>query len=438
MINMLETLSDTLKNAQRAQVNWGRAGFKARGQILHNLAHLLRTQQEELAKLITEEMYKPITQARAEIEKCARVCTYYQQHGEAYLRDEVVKEDTFLAQISYLPLGAILAVMPWNFPFWQVFRVLAPNLMAGNTLVVKHASSVPKCADKIADLCAQAGAGAGIYTNLQIPASNVAEVIAHPAIAAVTITGSEAAGRSVAMEAARNLKKTVLELGGSDPYLVLGGADLAVAIEACATSRLINNGQSCVAAKRFIVVGPLYEWFIGGLKERFAKVRMGDPMQDDTELGPLINRAACDLLHHQVQASLAKGAECVIGGQVIEGEHAYYPPTILKNVKPGMPAFDEELFGPVAAVIRAADDEDAVHLANQSRFSLGAAVFASPSVASSRLVREGINTGMLAINQMVQSDPRVPFGGNKASGYGRELGMCGIREFVNIKTTLLA
>lgn len=431
------SLDAALNLAHASQPRWANSSVSTRATLLKNLAHVLRQQKTPLAVLITNEVHKPVGQAVAEIEKCALACDYYAQEGAALLQPRTVTAPDLHARIHHQPYGVILAVMPWNFPFWQVVRVLAPALMAGNSIALKHASLVPQCAAMIASLCTQAGIPEGVVTHLPIRSSEVASVIADPRIAAVTFTGSEEAGRQVAAVAGQHLKKTVLELGGSDPYLILGGADLGEAIEAITLSRLINNGQSCVAAKRCIVVSPLYEWAVSGLKDRFNRIRMGHAGHQDTELGPLVDANAREQLHDQVQRSIAAGAELVIGGRIPEGEGpAYYPATILKNVQPGMPAFDEELFGPVLAVTRAADEDDAIHLANQSRYGLGAAVFGGDVTHLTKLAGK-IQCGMVGINRMLQSDPRVPFGGIKNSGFGRELGPEGLLEWMQTYSMLL-
>jgi succinate-semialdehyde dehydrogenase/glutarate-semialdehyde dehydrogenase len=342
--------------------------------------------------------------------------------------------DARKAFVSYRPLGVVLAVMPWNFPFWQVFRFAAPTLMAGNGAVLKHASNVSGCALAIESVFREAGFPENLFRTLLLSSERVQKVIEHPAIRAVTLTGSTPAGQAVASQAGAVLKKTVLELGGSDPYLVLADADLEPAVDACVTSRLINSGQSCIAAKRFVVVAEVRKQFERLFVESMAAKRLGDPLDDATDIGPQARADLRDELHRQVIASIEAGARCLLGGEVPDSPGAHYPATVLTDVAPGMPAYDEELFGPVAAIIPVADEEQAIAVANDSEFGLGAAIFSADTARAERLARDRLEAGSCFVNGFVRSDPRVPFGGIKHSGYGRELGAFGIREFVNIKT----
>ncbi len=412
---------------------WAEVDVSQRAEQLTKVAEILEAKKEEFARLMTREMGKPITQARAEVAKCAWVCRYYAEHGPSLLEDEALPSDAAESFISYEPLGVVLAVMPWNFPFWQVFRFAAPALMAGNAGLLKHASNVCGCAMAIEAIFREAGCPADLFRTLLIPSDAVAAVIENKAVAAVTLTGSEQAGSAVAAVAGRAIKKTVLELGGSDPYLILDDADLDLAAAKCAQSRLINGGQSCIAAKRFLVHRTVIQPFTEKLIEAMRQCRMGDPELDATEIGPLARMDLRDTLHEQVIRSIHAGAQLQLGGQLPQGPGAYYPPTVLTSVRPGMPAFDEEIFGPVAAVTAVEDVAKAVRLANYSPYGLGAAVF-TQDVARGRAIARKIQSGCCFINDFVKSDPRLPFGGIKRSGYGRELSKLGIREFVNVKT----
>jgi succinate-semialdehyde dehydrogenase/glutarate-semialdehyde dehydrogenase len=426
----LGLLDDVLKQVSQAQQSWANETLETRAQYLLKLGELLRSKKDELAHLATREMGKTLASAETEVEKCAWVCEFYAQQAVAMLAPEPVTDNELDAKVLYQPLGVVLAIMPWNFPYWQVFRFLAPALMAGNGAVLKHASNVPGCALAIESLCREAGLDQNLFRTLLISGGDSAKVIAHPLIQAVTFTGSTEAGRQVAAEAGKHLKKTVLELGGSDPYLVLDDADIDKAVASCVTSRLLNNGQSCIAAKRFIVDDKVYGQFIAGMSDAMAAKTVGDPMQSSVDIGPQAREDLSEALDWQVKESIRLGATLVTGGK---REGALYWPTVLGEVRPGMPAFDEELFGPVAAVIRASNESHAIALANQSEFGLGAAVF-SESLQRAEGVAEQLQVGAVAINDFVKSDPRLPFGGVKASGYGRELGAFGIREFTNIKS----
>ncbi len=427
-----------LEQVQRSNQTWQSTEFSMRGDLLRNAAKVLRQQKAELARLMVMEMGKTYTSAEAEVDKCAWVCDFYAEHGESFLAAETISSDATLSKVVYKPLGTVLAVMPWNFPFWQVFRFAAPGLMAGNTGVLKHASNVSGCALAIEKVFVEAGFPDSVFRSLLIGSDKVERVIANPIITAVTLTGSTPAGRAVAAQAGKYLKKSVLELGGSDPYVVLADADLAAAVETCVSSRLINAGQSCIAAKRFIVVESCYEEFSKQFTALMAKKTMGDPNDPDTDLGPQARADLRDDLHKQVTDSISKGADLMLGGEVPSGPGAFYPPTVLGNVTPGMPAYDEELFGPVAAIISARDEEEAIRIANDSDFGLGAAVFTRDTERGEQIAAEKLQAGACFVNSLVKSDPRLPFGGIKDSGYGRELSHLGIKEFVNAKTVYVA
>lgn len=426
-----------IATADRAFQKWSRTSFAERAEGLRAVAGALRQQSGELATLMALEMGKPITAGRAEVEKCAWTADYYADHAEAFLADEFVATDATRSYIACRPLGVILAVMPWNFPFWQVFRFAAPALMAGNVAVLKHASNVPGCALAVERLFRDAGLPAGVFTTLLVDSPLVKAAIRHPKVRAVTLTGGTGAGKAIAREAGARLKKTVLELGGSDPYLILEDADLEHAATVCAAARLINAGQSCIAAKRFIVVEAVRREFERLLVSRMAAAQLGDPLDERTEIGPLARHDLRDTLHDQVARSIARGATLLLGGAVPEGRGAYYPPTVLTGVTKGMPAFTEELFGPVAAVIPVRTERAAIRAANDSAFGLGAAVFTRDVARGERIAATELDAGSCFVNASVRSDPRLPFGGVKESGYGRELGRAGIREFVNLKTVYL-
>ncbi len=383
-------------------------------------------------------MGKPLAQGRGEAEKCASACDYFAEHAARFLAPDPIETDARKSYVAFAPLGVVLAVMPWNFPFWQVFRFAAPALMAGNGCLLKHASNVTGCALAIEELLRDAGFPEDLFQALLLRGGAVEQALARPEVRAVTLTGSAEAGRSIAAAAGKLLKKSVLELGGSDPYIILDDADLDHAAETCAASRLINSGQSCIAAKRFIVVGAVRQAFAERFVERMRARRAGNPMDEGVDLGPLARRDLRERLHAQVAESVRRGAKVLLGGEIPPGPGAFYPATVLDNVGPGMPAYDEETFGPVAAVIAARDEADAIRIANDSSFGLGAAVFTRDSERGERLAREAIEAGSCFVNSLVRSDPRLPFGGVKESGYGRELSAYGIREFVNVKTMYVA
>jgi succinate-semialdehyde dehydrogenase/glutarate-semialdehyde dehydrogenase len=431
-------VSGILAAARIAFPGWRETSFSERAPLLRAAARGLRERREELARLMALEMGKPLAQGRAEADKCAWVCEHYAEGAERFLAPETIPTDATRSYVSFAPLGLVLAVMPWNFPLWQVFRFAAPALMAGNVAVLKHASNVCGCALAIEEILHAAGVPRDVFRTLLVGSSRVAAIVQAPEVAAITLTGSAPAGRAVAEKAGACLKKTVLELGGSDPYVVLEDADLEAAAETCAASRLINGGQSCIAAKRFVVVEAVRARFTELLVERLRARRLGDPLDPATDVGPQARRDLRDDLHRQVRASVARGARVLLGGTVPEGPGAFYPPSALADVRPGMPAYDEELFGPVAAIVSARDEKDAVRIANETPFGLGAAVFTGDRERGERIAREGLEAGSCFVNALVKSDPRLPFGGIKTSGYGRELGVFGIREFVNVKTVYVA
>jgi succinate-semialdehyde dehydrogenase/glutarate-semialdehyde dehydrogenase len=422
-----------LDQVHEATPAWADTPLTERCRLLRQLAEQVRAQQETLASIITTEMGKLLSESRAEVAKCALACDYYAEQAPHFLADELIDSDAGKSLVAYQPLGTVLAVMPWNFPLWQVFRFLAPTLAAGNTGLLKHASNVPQCALAVERLVQEAGFPEGVFRTLLIDARDVAGVIADHRVQAVTLTGSEPAGRQVAATAGEHLKKSVLELGGSDAFVVLEDADLALAVSQAVASRFLNAGQSCIAAKRFIVVAEVADRFVAGMKAAMESLQPGDPAAEDTTLAPMARSDLRDELHRQVEASVAAGASLVTGGNIVDGPGAFYAATLLDHVRPGMPAFDEELFGPVAALIRVADEAEALALANDSRFGLGSSVWTRDTARGEAFARR-LQAGAAFVNGMVKSDPRLPFGGIKASGYGRELSYFGLHEFVNAKT----
>jgi succinate-semialdehyde dehydrogenase/glutarate-semialdehyde dehydrogenase len=422
-----------LTRAEEAFAAWRREPFAERARRMRRAAELLRAGRAEHARLMTEEMGKPIAAAEAEVDKCALGCDFYAEHAEAFLAPEEVATEAARSFVRCDPLGPVLAIMPWNFPFWQVFRFAVPALMAGNVALLKHAANVPGSALAIERIFREAGFPEGVMTTLLIPSDRVAEVIRHPAVKAVTLTGSDTAGMSVASEAGRLIKKTVLELGGSDPFVVLADADPVATAAQAAKARTINSGQSCIAAKRFIVAEEVADRFEEELARRMEGLAVGDPMDRATEVGPLAREDLLADLDDQVRRTVEAGALLRTGGRRLPGPGFYYAPTVLTAVSPGMAAFDQETFGPVAAVTRAHDEDEAVALANRSRYGLGASVWTADRARGEALAAR-IEAGSVFVNRMVQSDPRLPFGGIKASGYGRELAREGIREFVNLKS----
>ncbi len=417
---------------------WRDVPVADRARLLADTAVLLEREKSALGRVMTLEMGKTHRSAIAEAEKCALACRYYAEHAERFLAPElVVKDDTSRGEVRFQPLGTVLAVMPWNFPFWQVIRFAAPALAAGNVGLLKHASNVPQCALALEDLFRRAGAPEGVFQTLLVGSERVDGLIADTRVHAVTLTGSEGAGRAVAAAAGRYLKKSVLELGGSDPFVVTASADVAAAADAAVTARIINNGESCIAAKRFIVVDDVADDFERRFVDRMRALRVGDPFLDSTDVGPLVSPQQVEALDAQVQESVSRGARLLLGGHRLGGPGNYYVPTVLSDVPPGSPAAEQELFGPVASLFRVGDVTEAIERANDSTFGLGASAWTSRADEAERLARE-IDSGTVFVNGIVASDPRFPFGGIKASGYGRELGPWGMREFVNVKTIRLA
>jgi succinate-semialdehyde dehydrogenase/glutarate-semialdehyde dehydrogenase len=426
-------VSECLDRAATAYRAHRRTTFADRAQRMQKAAAILDAECRELGRLMTLEMGKPIGAAIAEAEKCATACRYYAENAERFLADQPVKMEGGKSWVAFQPIGVVLAIMPWNFPFWQVFRFAAPALMAGNVGVLKHASNVPQCALAIEDVFRRAGFPAGVFQTLLIGSDLIEGIVADKRIAAVTLTGSEGAGRSVAGVAGQNLKKSVMELGGSDPFVVMPSADMQQAVSTAITARMINNGQSCIAAKRFIIHEKIYDEFLKRFVAGVSAIRIGDPMDEKTQLGPLATEAIRDGLDNQVKTSVAAGARLLTGGKKLEGEGYFYAPTVLADIPPSAPAAQEELFGPVASVFKAKDLADAIRIANGTSFGLGASAWTRDAAERDAFVAE-IESGLLFVNGMVVSDPRLPFGGVKNSGFGRELGEFGIREFVNIKS----
>lgn len=442
-INTYDEMSATevdeiIEATHEAYRGWRRTQLETRQTHMNQAAEVLRQKSEKYAKLMANEMGKPISEGRSEIEKCAWVCEYYAENAQSFLADEMIETEARKSFVTYQPLGVVLAVMPWNFPFWQVFRFAAPGLMAGNGCVLKHASNVSGCALAIEDIFREAGFPEQIFRTLLISSDKVEAILENPLIQAATLTGSTKAGQAVAEKAGSLLKKTVLELGGSDPYLILDDADLENAVEQCVSSRLINSGQSCIAAKRFIVVDAVRQAFEERFVERMKEAKVGDPMDEETTVGPQARQDLRDELHEQVQKSIEAGAVCLLGAEIPEGEGAYYPPTVLTDVTKSAPAYSEELFGPVAAIIPVRDEKEAIMVANDTNFGLGAAIFTQDIDKGERIAAQELEAGCCFVNDFVKSDPRLPFGGIKGSGYGRELSHFGIREFVNTKTVYVS
>ncbi|MBW3540479.1 MAG: NAD-dependent succinate-semialdehyde dehydrogenase [Planctomycetes bacterium] len=432
-----EQLEARLTSVDHAFRIWRARGIQDRAPHLARTAGLLRDDREQLARLMTEEMGKPIAQAEAEIDKCAWVCEYYARHAAEFLEPRCVDTDASRSVVRFEPLGPVLAIMPWNFPLWQVFRFAAPAVMAGNVVLLKHADNVPGIALAVENLFRRSGFPEGVLTTLLMSVERVEAVIEDGRVRGVTLTGSVRAGREVASQAGRRLKKTVLELGGSDPFIVLGDADLDTAVETAVKSRTQNSGQSCIAAKRFIAESGIADQFEEAMVAKMRGLKVGDPTQRETDIGPLARKDLLKNLHDQVERSVAAGARRVLGGKRLDRKGWYYPPTVLSAVEPGMAAFDEETFGPVAAIIRAQDAEHAVELANRSTFGLGASLWTRDMQRAAALVPR-LEAGAVFVNEMVKSDPRLPFGGIKDSGWGRELGEEGLREFTNRKTVWVA
>lgn len=426
-------LEKHLHLAHQSAQSWSSTPLQERCQLLRQIAQQLENRKQELATLITLEMGKLITESRAEIEKCAWVCNYYADQGPKFLQDEIIDSDANRSYVAYQPIGTVLAVMPWNFPFWQVFRFAAPALVAGNTGLLKHASNVPQSALAIEEVIRAAGVPAGVFQTLLVDTSMVSQIIEDPRVHATTLTGSEVAGRKVASCAADNIKKSVLELGGSDPFIVLDDADLDLAVTAGTTSRFLNVGQSCIAAKRFIVLKSVADEFVNKLKTAAESLIPGDPLDEKSKFGPMAREDLRSELHQQVLDSIQQGAQVVTGCTILEGAGFYYPASILDHVTADMRVYKEETFGPLAAVVRVDNLQQAIEVANDTRFGLGSSIW-SRDIAKAEKMALAIKAGGAFINGMVKSDPRLPFGGVKASGFGRELSHHGLHEFVNVKT----
>lgn len=429
-----QELENVLKKADKTFQSWKKTSFAERAVLFKKLSIILKSKTDSLAQIMTKEMGKLFTEAKSEILKCAEACEYFAEHAEEFLKDQKVDTDGSQSFVTFQPLGTILAIMPWNFPFWQVIRFAAPTLMAGNVGVLKHASNVSRCAVEIEKLFTEAGFPEGVFSTILVKSDRIAKLISDKRIKAVTLTGSTPAGQSVAKNAGENLKKCVLELGGSDAYVVLEDADINLAIEVCSKSRMINAGQSCIAAKRFVVHEKLYNQFKEGLQEKFNALNPGDPLDHHTTLAPLARIDLRNDLHKQVKQALEKGAKLVMGGNIPTGDGAFYSPTILENITPDNPAFHEEFFGPVALLFKAKNDKEALEIANNSDFGLGAAVFTKNTEQGIQIAKKELEAGSCFVNALVKSDSRLPFGGIKTSGFGRELSVFGIKEFVNIKT----
>lgn len=427
-------IESIISEANTAQKVWKKHSFEEGAKFLYEISRLLVAQKSELAELMAYEMGKPLAQGIGEIEKCGWVCEYYADNAAEFLADDHVQTEATSSYVAFKPLGIVLSIMPWNFPFWQVFRFAAPALMAGNGVILKHSESTTGCALEIEKIVHESGIPKELFRTIVVENDHMKPVIQHSGISAVTLTGSTRAGKIVASQAGEALKKTVLELGGSDPYIILKDADIKQAAGVCATSRLVNSGQSCVAAKRFIVVDEVYDEFVTEFTRTMKSKRVGDPFDSTTDVGPMARVDLRDELHRQVEASIEMGAIPILGCEKPSGSGAFYPVSMLTSVEKGMPAYEEELFGPVAAIIKADDEADAIRIANDTVYGLGAAIFSEDVERAERIAAEQLEAGCCFVNSMVKSDPRMPFGGIKDSGYGRELGLYGIREFVNTKT----
>jgi len=440
-INTWEILSQSdvdlkINQTYNSYLEWRETKLPFRLSCLEELSSLLIERSKEYAVLMADEMGKPLAQGIAEVEKCAWLCDYYHENATSFLKSKNIKTNNYKSFITFEPIGPVLGVMPWNFPFWQVFRFAIPSLTAGNGAILKHASNVQGCASAIQKCFLDAGYYENIFTNLCIPGSQVNSVIENPMVAAITLTGSTPAGKAVAKKAGECLKKTVLELGGSDPYVIFDDAEIDIAVEACIAGRILNAGQSCIAAKRLIVTKRNATEFTEKLKSKLALKIMGDPL-DDVDIGPMVSLSAREEVNNLVQNSIQRGAKLLLGGKINSDVGSYYPITLLTKVKPGMPAFDDEIFGPVFSVIIAKDDDEAIMLANKTEFGLGSAIFTSNIEKGKEIASKKMQAGACFVNDFVKSDPRLPFGGIKMSGYGRELSEYGMLEFVNIKTVVI-
>lgn len=422
-----------LEKADSAFQEWRKVSFSEKATLMIRAGKILRSNADEYARMITLEMGKPITEARGEINKCAWVCDYYAENAAAFLKDELIETDAQKSLVRHDPIGSVLAIMPWNFPFWQVFRFAAPTLMAGNTGILKHAPNVFGCALQIEEVFRKAGFPEGVFQNLILHHDKTEMLIAHHSIRAVTLTGSEGAGSAVATLAGKHIKKSLLELGGNNAFIVWEDADIDQAVQTACTARMLNGGQSCIAAKRFILLDGIYDEFVDKFTRAVQQLKAGDPLDDSTQIGPLARKDLADQLHQQVQVSIKKGAKLLCGGQQ---DNCYYEPTVLGDVKPEMPVFDQETFGPVAAMVRAHSEEEAFQLSELSRYGLGVTV-CTTDTDKALLMANRVSDGAYFINELVKSDPRLPFGGTKNSGYGRELSRDGMMEFINRKTVYL-
>lgn len=429
-----EEVSGIIHRANIAQKQWKEKSFTNRSVSLTKISELLKENKDRLGKLMSTEMGKPFSESVGEIEKCAWVCEYYAENAEEFLADDTVETDASKSYVTFNPLGTVLSIMPWNFPFWQLFRFAAPALMAGNAVILSHSENVTGCALEIEKIITESGISSDLFRTILVQSENMKPIVQHDGIAAVTLTGSTRAGKIVASQAGEALKKTVLELGGSDPSIILADADIKQAAESCVNSRLLNSGQSCIAAKRFVVVEEVYDEFVSEFKKLMETKKVGDPFDEATDIGPMAREDLRDGLHDQVQKSIEAGADCTLGGEKLGAAGSYYPVTILENVTKGMPAYNEELFGPVASIIKVQDEAEAIKVANDSIYGLGASIYSSDVEKAEKIAAEQLEAGCCFVNDFVKSDPRLPFGGIKQSGYGRELGLYGIREFVNTKT----
>lgn len=421
-----------------AYTSWRKTSLDERGKLLNALADQIDERAEDIVNLMVDEMGKVKAQGYQEVELCAAICRYTAENAPSELKEDKRAYEGGNAIVTYQPIGVILGIQPWNFPLYQVIRYSVPNIMAGNTTVLKHADNVFGMAELIQELYEQAGFPKNVYQSLMISGETASELIQHDKVRGVTFTGSDGVGKKVAENAGSQSKKTVLELGSNDAFVILEDADMETAVEACVMGRVINNGETCVSAKRFIVTDKVYDKFVEAYRSEFEKLTLGDPRSDDTDLGPMARKDLRDKLHEQVQTSIEKGAMCTLGGEIPDSTGYYYPATILENVSPGMPAYDDELFGPVASIIRAKDDEDAMRIANDSRYGLGGGIFSSNEERAIELARTEFDTGMVNINGYSLAQPNVPFGGVKESGYGREHGGFGLKEFVNVKSIFIA